>query len=443
MTDVTRLNFSKSIAFTAEMESLVPGGAHTYSRGRDQFPQNAPNGIERGEGARVWDIDGNCLIDWSMGLTSVSLGHAFAPVDDAVIAAVKNGVSFQRPSRIERDAARLWLETCGDDMVKFARHGSVVTSAAVKLARAYTGRSKVAAAAEHPFFSFDDWFIGSTECDFGIPDAIKQFTLRFNYGDIASLDALFRDHPDDIACVILEPVKFEPPPPGYLEELRALCDRRGAVLIFDEMVTGLKFDCPGAQTYFGVRADISTWGKGIGNGYAISALTGKGDIMRLGGLEPEGDRKLFLLSSTHGGESIGFAALLATIEHFKQHDVIADNWRKGRELQTALKTVIEEAGLSNQLQIVGYPPFFSVAIAAGTGATPQELSTLLRQEMIAHGVLFQSLFVMTPSHGQAEMTETVEAFRNALAVLHEAIEEGSVENHLIGPPVKPVFRKFL
>lgn len=438
-----RLNFDKSIAFTSELEQLVPGGAHTYSRGRDQFPANSPNGIVRGEGARVWDIDGNCLIDWSMALTSVSLGHAFPEVNEAVIAAVKNGVSFQRPSQIERDAARVWLQTCGDDMVKFARHGSVVTSAAVKLARAYTGRSKVAAAAEHPFFSFDDWFIGSTPCDFGIPDSIKQYTLRFSYDDIESLDALFRSNPDDIACVILEPVKFDSPAPGYLEELQSLCKKQGAVLIFDEMVTGLKLACPGAQSFFGVRGDISTWGKGIGNGFAISALTGKGDIMRLGGLEPEGDRKLFLLSSTHGAESVGFAAMISTVEYIQRENVIPENWRRGELLQARLQEHISLSGLEHHLRVIGYPPLLQIAVEGTEGITAAELSTLLRQEMIARGVLFQSLFVMTPSHGESEISETVTAFAEACKVIRNAVELGSIDGLLTGPPVKPVFRKIL
>lgn len=438
-----RLTFDKSAAFTRDIEAIVPGGAHTYSRGRDQFPENAPSGITRGEGAYVWDADGNCLVDWSMGLTSVSLGHAFPPVVEAVCEAARNGVNFQRPSQIEYEAARTWLDICGDDMVKFARHGSAVTTAAVKLARAYTGRTIVAAPKEHPFFSFDDWFIGSTPCDFGVPESIRALTRRFIYGDMESLHDLFRETDDNIACVIMEPVKFEPPPEGYLSEVHDLCRREGALLILDEMITGLKMGFPGAQADFGVRADITTWGKGIANGFAMAALTGRGDVMRLGGLEPEGARKLFLLSSTHGGESVGFAALNATARYFRDNDVIAENWQKGEALQTAIRDIITRAGLDDYLSVQGYPPMFVLSVLGVDGQPDLAYTTLLRQEMINRGNLFQNLFVMTPSHGEREFGIVLDALSESCAVFRTAIDRGSVEGFLDGPPVKPVFRRYL
>lgn len=438
-----RPNFEKSKAFSAAIERIVPGGAHTYSRGRDQFPLEAPNGIERGAGARVWDIDGNRFVDWSMGLTSVSLGHAWPAVNAAVIEAIGGGVSFQRPTQIEYRAAEAMVELTGDDMVKFARHGSSVTTAAVKLARAHTGRATVAVAAEHPFFSFDDWFIGSTDCDFGIPEELKRFTKKFSYGDVASLHALFAAHPDEISCAILEPVKFDPPPPGYLDEVQALCRRHGVVLILDEMVSGLKIGMPGAQTTYGVRGDISTWGKGIANGFAMAALTGKGDIMRLGGLEPEGAKKLFLLSSTHGGESVGFAALLATLHEFRTHDFFDANRRTGTALRADLERMIAAHGLAPFLRIAGYPGLMLLETKGPEGAPDAAFRTLFMQEMIARGILFQGLFVVTPSHGPAEIDDTLAAFDGACAVYREALAARGTGEFLIGPPVKPVFRKYL
>jgi glutamate-1-semialdehyde 2,1-aminomutase len=191
------------------------------------------------------------------------------------------------------------------DMVKFAKNGSTVTTAAVKLARAYTGRSRVALCREHNFFSYDDWFIVTTPCDFGIPKDTRSLSVGFGYNDLASVEALFSEREHDIACLIMEPVKFDPPKPGFLEGVRDLCRAHGTVFILDEMITGFKWGLKGASGYFGVRADITTWGKGIANGFSACALTGRAEIMELGGIRREGANKLFLISTTHGAETTG------------------------------------------------------------------------------------------------------------------------------------------
>lgn len=336
----SKLDFTKSKAFTHRALAAIPGGTHTYSRGADRYPQNAPNGITHGKGAHIWDADGNEFIDWAMGLTAVSLGHAYPQVDDAVCETIRKGVIFQCTSQVELEAAETFLSCTNTDMVKFARHGSCVTSAAVKLARAYTGRACVAIPREHPFFSFDDWFIGTTPCDFGIPEELKRYTKLFSYNDIESVHRLFKENPDEIACIILEPVKFSPPENNFLQELRELCTEKGVVLIFDEMITGFRFDKPGACRYFGVEGDLYTYGKGMANGYAASALTGRGDIMRMGGVEPEGARKLFLLSTTHGGESVGMAAVTATLKVLADGTIIKKNWEIGENLRNRLNKII-------------------------------------------------------------------------------------------------------
>lgn len=438
-----RLSFEKSKAFTAAMERVIPGGAHTYSKGRDQFPLEAPNGIVRGQGARVWDVDGNCLVDWSMGLTSVSLGHAHPEVNRAVIEALDAGVNFQRPAALELQAAEAFLGMTGTDMVKFAKHGSVVNSAAVKLARGHTGRAKVAVPKEHPFFSFDDWFIGTTAADFGIPEELKRLTVTFSYNDMPSLHALFRTHPGEIACVMLEPVKFDAPAPGYLNEVAALCRKEGAVLVLDEMVTGLKFGVPGAASLFGVEADIYTFGKGIANGFSACALTGRGEIMRLGGLAPEGARKLFLLSTTHGAESSGLAAMIKTIDLFRDGNLVRQNWAVGDGLRTRLDAAIASHGLQKQLQILGYPCLMALDVRGPAGTPDAAFRTLFLQEMIARGILFQGLFMPTPSHSPAELDATVTAFEESCGIFAQALAKGSVDGALAGPPVKPVFRRYL
>lgn len=438
-----RFRFERSKNFTRAIEALVPGGAHTYSKGSDQFPVDAPNGIVRGQGARIWDQDGNCLVDYGMGLTSVSLGHGHPQVVEAVCAAIKDGVNFPRPAALELQAARTFLDYTGGDMVKFAKHGSSVTTAAVKLARAYTGRSKVAVPRQHPFFSFDDWFIGTTPADFGIPEILKQFTLLFDYNDLDSLEALFRAHPDEIAAVMMEPVKFDEPVPGFLEGVRGLCTEQGTVFILDEMVSGMKWGVPGAARFFDIEPDLSTWGKGLSNGFGFAAVTGKGDIMRRGGLKPEGARKLFLLSTTHGAESSGLAAMMKTVELYQDGKLIAANWETGRVLRRRLEEVIARHGLGETLSIIGYPCLMAMVVRNPDGRPDDAFRTLLMQELLAHGVFFQGLFCITPAHGDAEIADTVAAFDAAAPLMRRAAEQGSVEGLLLGPAAKPVFRRVL
>ena len=439
---MTKLTFEKSIAFGQRLEQLIPGGAHTYSKGRDQFPVLAPNGIVRGKGALVWDQDGNEFVDWGMGLTSVSIGHAYDPVDDAVCDAIRKGVNFPRPAALELEAAETLLDAVGvDGMVKFAKHGSTVTTAAVKLARAKTGRNLVACPLEQPFFSFDDWFIGTTLVNFGILDRIKETTKRFRYDDIDDLNKLFSTHPDEIACVIMEPIKFAHPRDRYLQEVKELCHSNGALLIFDEMVTGCKWAVGGGQKYFGVRADLSTWGKGIANGYACAALVGDPDIMRLGGIEEErtGERKLFLISTTHGAESSGLAAMIATLDAFKQHDMINHNWQLGKKLKTSLQKIIDDNKLSKFLRLTGDPCLFALETLGHDGQLDLVMRTYWMETMIANGVCSQGLFMPTTSHDESVVATTLKAFSAAAITYKEGLESNDGLK-LTGPAIKPVFR---
>ncbi len=435
-------NFDKSREFSSRINELIPGGAHTYSKGDDQFPVNAPAAIEYGKGARVWDLDGNEFIDCSMGLTSVCIGHGYEPVAQAVCEAAYKGSNFQRPATIELEAAKLFLETVqSGDMVKFAKNGSTVTTAAVKLARAYTGRNRVAIARGHNFFSYDDWFIVTTPCDKGIPEHMRAMTASFSYNDYASVEALLADNDHDIACLIMEPVKFDPPKDDFLHKVAALCKDRGVLLILDEMISGFKWSLQGAQNYYGVQPDMSTWGKGIANGFSACALTGRADIMELGGIRREGDDKLFLISTTHGAETTGLAAMIATIKEFKQHNMIESNWARGESLKAKLDQIIKKHQLDKYLSLLGYPCLFVLVCRNTAGAVDDYFRTLFMQEMIANGVLFQGMFYTTWSHQQVELDLQAMAFDESCAIYRKAIDSGSTENLLIGRPAKPVFRK--
>jgi glutamate-1-semialdehyde 2,1-aminomutase len=264
--------------------ALIPGGCHTYAKGDDQYPAIAPPFIVRGSGCHVWDVSGRHYIEYAMGLRSVTLGHGYAPVVEAAVRQMRDGTNFNRPSPIEGDCAEMFLSMVPSaEMVKFTKDGSTCTTAAVKLARAYTGRECVAICADSPFYSYDDWFIGTTAMDGGIPEIATAHTLRFQYNRIETLEALFDARPNRIACVMLEPARSVEPAGGFLQQVRALCRRHGAVLVFDETITGFRWHAGGAQDLYGVAADLSVFGKAMGNGFAISALAGRRDLMDQGG----------------------------------------------------------------------------------------------------------------------------------------------------------------
>lgn len=395
MKTLSKNDYRNSDEFRKKIHHLIPGGAHTYSKGDDQFPSISPAAISHGKGAYVWDIDGNKFLDCSMGLSSVCLGHAFEPVISRVKAELDKGVNFQRPSVLELEMAETFLSLLpGHDMIKFAKNGSIVTTAAVKLARAYTNRKYVAFPSDHSFYSYDDWFIAKTESNRGIPEEISQLSLTYVSTDLSTLEDLFRKYPGQIACIITEPIRFTGnPTESYLSDLQKLCRREGAVLIFDEMVSGFKVDFPGAFSKFGVVPDLATWGKGISNGFSFCALTGKKEIMDLGGIRKEGEDKLFLISTTHGGETHSMAACLATIEVFKKENVIEHNHRMGKRLCAGVKRLIEKHELSDNINLFDTPWMPVFVFRDSQKQVSASYRTLFLQEMIARGVLFQGIFI--------------------------------------------------
>lgn len=273
---------------------IIPGGAHTNSKGDDQFPENAPRYLERGEGCYVWDDRDRQFIDWTMGLRTVSLGYGVPEILNAAIEQIRKGSNFGRPSSIERNTAEELLSFLSHgDMIKFAKNGSTVTTAAVKLARAFTGRTHVALCKDHPFFSYDDWFIGTTACNSGVPPQISELSLCFRYNDIQSLENLFQRYPNQIAAVILEPATIEHPKNNFLHQVKSLCHQFGAIFILDEMITGFRWHNGGGQSYYNIEADLSTFGKALGNGFSVAALVGKKELMELGGLKHSQPRVFF------------------------------------------------------------------------------------------------------------------------------------------------------
>lgn len=433
------MNISQSKALQKKAHAIIPGGAHTYAKGDDQFPELAPGFIVRGKGSHVWDVDGNEFIEYAMGCRAVVLGHAYGPVIEAVARELQLGTNFSRPSPIEVDCAEELLSVLpGADMVKFAKNGSDVTSAAVRLARAYTGRELVAVCANHPFFSVDDWYIGSTSMNAGVPKAIQSLTVKFEYNDVGSLQRLLREHSGRIACVILEAEKDTPPIPGYLQEVRRLCSEQGVLFILDEMITGFRWHLGGAQAYYDVVPDLSTFGKGLGNGFSVSALAGKREFMRLGGLDHERER-VFLLSYTHGAETHALAAARQVIRVYKAEPVIQSLWENGSRLQQGIQKTVAELRLGDHFMLLGKPCNMVFSALDGEKKPSQPFRTLFLQETIRRGILALS-FVISYSHNASDITRTIEAVSEALLVYRKALDEG-IEKYLVGRPVKPVFRR--
>lgn len=434
------MEFTKSLSIQKKFNDLIPGGSHTYAKGDDQYPEFMPAYIDQGVGCHVWDIDGNEFIEYGMGLRSVTLGHAFEPIVQAAYEQMKKGNNYVRPAKIELDCAEEFLSVIeGAEMVKFSKDGSDATNGAVKIARAYTGRDMVGICANHPFFSVDDWFIGTTPMDAGIPEATKKLTTKFFYNDIASVEKMFADHPGQIACVILEAQKYDEPKDNFLHKLKDICHKNGALFILDEMITGFRWHLGGAQKKFDIVPDMSTFGKALGNGFAIAALAGKREFLELGGLHHKKER-VFLISTTHGAENHALAAVIATIKFYKENDVIGRLYEQGNKLAVGINKAAADLGINDHVKIIG-PDCCSVFTSSDQDKKPsQPFRTLLIQETMKRGLLMPSSIV-SYSHSDKDIEQTIEKFHDALVVYKKALDEG-IEKYLVGRPVAPVWRKY-
>jgi glutamate-1-semialdehyde 2,1-aminomutase len=432
--------FDKSLRLQKRFHKLIPGGAHTYAKGDDQFPEFMPPYIVKGKGCRVWDIDGNEYIEYSNGIRSVILGHAFEPIIQAAYKQMQNGINFVRPSTIELEYAEEFLDVLeGAEMIKFGKNGSDAVNGAIRLSRAFTGRDKIGICADHPFFSVDDWFIATTPMSAGIPETTKKITTKFNYNNIDSVEKMFADNPNQIACVILEPEKYTPPKDNFLHKLKDICHKNGAIFILDEMITGFRAHIGGAQKKYNIIPDLSTFGKAMANGFSISALVGKKELMELGGLKHKKE-KVFLLSLTHGGETHAIAAARATLDFYKKNPVIEKLTMQGNKLKEGLSKAAEELQIANYFQIIG-PEYCSVYTTLDVDKNhSEEFRTLFLQETIKRGLLMPSTIV-SYSHEDKDIEETVDKVYDALIVYKKALNEG-IDKYLIGKSIKPVFRRY-
>ncbi len=432
--------YSTSENLRERAHRLIPGGCHTAAKGDDQFPANAPAFIVRGQGCRIEDVEGRRYIEYAMGLRAVTLGHAWPSVIAAAHAAMLKGNNFNRPSPLEVECAEMFCSLVPNaEMVKFTKDGSTVNTAAVKLARAYTGRTRIAICSASPFFSYDDWFIGTTGIDTGIPDSIKALTLRFDYNDLPSLERLFDAYPGEIACVVMEPARTVEPVDNFLTHVQSLCARRGAVFILDETITGFRWHNAGAQHLFGVKPDLSCFGKALANGFSVSALAGRREIMELGGIRHTHADRVFLLSTTHGAESPGLAAAIETMRIYRDEPVIEHLYVMGDRLRKGIEQACVAHGVQDHFKLAGRSCNLMYTTLDTTGAASSGMRTLFLQEILARGVLAPS-FLTAYSHDSDAIDETIDAVSGALAVYRKALEDG-YEHYLRGPVTASVYRR--
>lgn len=431
---------SKNEEYGRKAHLLIPAGAHTYSRTDEVFPSNAPKVIEHSKGVYTWDVDGNKYIDYGMACRSVTIGYDYDRISEAAIRQIHNGNTASKASKIEVEAAEKmcnlfpWV-----DMVKFAKNGSTVTTAATKLARAYTGKKYIARCKEHSFFSYDDWFIGDTVMGAGIPQEIQSLTLQFSFNNIDSVRNLFEQYKGEIAALIMEPCDSEEPANDFLQEVRKLCTEYEVVYILDEMITGFRWDLQGACKYYGVEPDLVTFGKGMANGFSVAALGGRREIMDLGGLTP-GKERVFLISTTHGAEMSSLGALVETIDVYKDLNVTDHIWAMGKKLVNGLRDIAKDYSLQDYFYIEGAECSPNFVVCSKEKKPSLEYRTVFCQEMIKEGILMPYIAIAY-EHTEKEIESTLEAARKAMKAYCDALN-GNVDEFVEGSIIKPVFRKY-
>lgn len=390
----------------------------------------SPFFIERGRGSRVWDVDGNEYIDFVNSLLSISLGYQDPDVRKAVDAQLDEGTIFSLPHPIEVKVAEKLVEMvpCAE-MVRFGKNGSDATAGAIRLARAYTGRDHVAVCGYH---GWQDWYIGSTARNLGVPRAVRDLTHTFMYNDIGSLEAIFKDHPDGLAAVILEPMNIAEPRPGFLEEVKDLCARHKTLLVFDETITGFRFARGGAQELFGVTPDLATFGKGMANGYPIAAVVGRAEIMRL--------MEEIFYSFTFGGETLSLAASLAVLEKIDREPVLSTIHRQGEKVRDGLRELIGKHGLEDVCSVAGHPSWTFFVIKDTEAYGMWHLKTLYLQEMFARGILTVGTHNISYAHSDSDVARLLDCYDEILIMLKTVVDNRNIEEFLRAKPLEPLFK---
>ena len=422
-------NISQSLAMYDRAKKLMHPITQTLAKGPGQFSFGvSPVYVERAKGSKIWDVDGNEYLDYCMGIGPISLGYGYDRVDNAIKEQLEKGITFSLMHRLELEVAERLHEIIPNaESIRITKQGADACSAAVRIARAFTKRDKVAVCGYH---GWHDWYIGTTTRDAGIPQAVKDLTVMIQYNNIESVKAVMTP---DLACLILEPIIFEEPKDNFLHEVQALCKANGTLLIFDEMWTGFRLALGGAQEFFGIQPDLAVYSKACANGMPIAFLTGRDDVMRLF----ESDVFYF---TTFGGEALSLAATLATLDEMKEKNVPQYLATQGQKIKDGFNALREKHGMTDYITIGGYPCRSIVNFTEKAGDT-LVLKTYLQQEMIKRGILWSSFHNMCFSHSDADVQFTLDAYDDISPTFKQLIESNSVASALKGQVVEAVFRK--
>jgi glutamate-1-semialdehyde 2,1-aminomutase len=423
--------YENSMDLLARACRVSPTGSQTFSKSLKHYPAGAsPLFLTRGRGSHVWDVDGNEYIDFISSLATINLGHGDPDIIAAVQEQLRDGVIFSLPHPLEIQVAEKMRDMipCAE-MVRFAKNGSDATSGAIRLARAYTGRDHVLVCGYH---GWQDWYIGSTSRHRGVPRVVRDLTHTFVFNDIESVQRLFREYAGQVAAVILEPMNTTQPKPEFLGELKELTHRNGTLLIFDEMVTGFRFARGGAQEKFGVIPDLACFGKAMANGFPISAIAGKAEIMSV--------MADIFVSLTYGGEVLSLAAALAAMTKIQRMPIIESMHRQGERVMRGVQGLIEAHGVSHFFGICGSPTWSFLTFADAAGCSQWEIKTLFLQEVLARGVLTMGLHIMSYAHGDAEVRQLLKVYDEVLPILKKAVDGGGMGRLLITEALEPVFK---
>jgi glutamate-1-semialdehyde aminotransferase/spore coat polysaccharide biosynthesis protein SpsF (cytidylyltransferase family) len=423
-------HYDRSQRLIERAERVIPIGSQTFSKSRLQFPPAAtPLFLTHGDRGRVYDVDGNEYVDLVNALFPLILGYRDPDVDLAIRRQLTRGISFSLPTTLETELAeRLVKHVPCAEMVRFGKNGTDATSAAVRLARAATKRDRLMLLGYH---GWQDWYIGATTRNLGVPAAVSALSHLAPYGDLEAIEALFKKHPGEFAAIMLEPMNTAEPPAGYLKGLKELAHRHGALLIFDEIITGFRWSIGGAQARYGVTPDLACFGKAMGNGMPISAVVGPADIMRL--------MEDIFYSGTFGGETLSLAAAIATIDKIEKEKVTERLWSTGADLKAQALARIAKAGLSEAVGLVGAAPWAILNFKDHAKASKEAIKTLFLREMIAAGVLINASHNVCFAHNAADVARVLAAYDHALAILREALDRGDIDRRLGNQVIRPVF----
>lgn len=426
----TSSRYRRSMALLARAEKVIPLGSQTFSKSRILYPLGeAPLFLVRGEGGRVWDVDGNEYVDLVCALLPVVLGYCDPDVDAAIAAQLKNGIIFSLATELEVQLAEKLVEIipCAE-MVRFGKNGSDATTAAIRLARAFTRRDRIVACGYH---GWHDWYIGATVRNKGVPAGVAELTHKVPFNDLDAVERVFRNYPGNVAAVILETVGAEEPAKGYLTSLQEMVRRHGALLVFDETITGFRVSMGGAQAYYDVTPDLATFGKAIANGMPLSAVVGRADVMR--------EMEEIFVSATFGGETLSLAAALTVIGKMEREPVIDRLWRTGASLAEKAEALICGRGLERAIRIKGIAPWRILAFEDFRGTRKEAIKTLFIKEMLRHGVLINSTHNVCYAHDERDMNDVLTAYGRTLDTVATELETGKLEERLGVPVIMPVF----